>query len=203
MEQPRPSIVRVTKLDGGVDEVTCTGAWTKIADTIEALEPEHLQALNTEKQTIRATRAADLTDDWEHEPDETRAARRAPPPAMPDIAIPAAAMDPETARWALFARLLSDAYKHSSQVAFERLAGIVEALVQRADNADRTREAFYRAHIKALEDQIREMGKEPSEEPGDLVNTIVNSAIGGAIAGMQNGAAKTAAQAAAGAGKAD
>jgi hypothetical protein len=190
MQQPRPHAVRVTSLDGGVHDVVCGTPWTNCADTVASLQPEHLQALNAEKQTIRALRVADLSEDWS--PDDHAPARRPPPPAMPEFAIPAAAMDPESARFVLFARLISEAYKHSTQVAFDKLADIVEAMSRRAEAGDRAREAVNRAHVKMLEEQIKQLGEEPAEQPNDLLGTIVSSALGGI---MQGKAAKAAAPA--------
>jgi hypothetical protein len=187
MQQPRPHSVRVTSLDGGVHDVVCGTPWTNTADTVASLQPEHLQALNAEKQTIRALRVADLSEDWS--PDDEKPVRRPPPPAMPEFAIPAAAMDPESARFVLFARLLSEAYKHSTQVAFEKLSDIVEAMARRAEAGDRAREAVNRAHVKMLEEQIKALGEEPAEQPNDLMGAIVSSALGGMMQGKAAAAA--------------
>jgi hypothetical protein len=191
MQQPRPHSVRVTSLDGGVHDVVCGTPWTNCADTVASLNPEHLQALNPEKQTIRALRVTDLSQDWS--PDDQPAVRRPPPPPSPDYGIPAAAMDPESARFVLFSRLISEAYKHSTQVAFEKLSDIVEAMNRRAEAGDRAREAVNRAHVKMLEEQIKALGEEPAEQPNDLLSTIVSSALGGIMQGKAAAAAPKAA----------
>lgn len=190
MQQPRPASVRVTKLDGGVDEVVCGGAWTKIAETVEALQPDHLQALNDHKQTIRALRCDDLSEDWT--PEAERPMRGRPPKApetdLPHI--PAAAMDPESARFVLFARIMSEQYRSTTQIAFQTLSDIVASSERSREGVERAKELFYRSQIKLLEDQLKAAQQDPqNDSPGDLGSQILGSVLGGVMQGQASAAA--------------
>lgn len=186
LQQPRPHSVRVTKLDGGVDEVLCSGPWTKVADTIEALQPEHLQALNEQKQTIRALRCDDIGGDWgSGELGERPSRKAAKPPETELPAIPAAAMDPESARFLLFARIMADQYKLTTQIAFQTLSDIVASTERSREGVERAKELFYRSQIKLLEDQLKQAQQEPEPEPqGDIGSQIVGSVLGGIMQGQ-------------------
>jgi hypothetical protein len=178
MQTPRPAFVRVTDDQGGVNEVVCgQSTWVKCAETIASMRPDLLQALTAEKQVVRALRPADYAEDWAPE-DEPAPARRAPPAPT----IPLANLDPESARFALFAQLLAEAYRHSSDVAFGRLSDMVEAMNRRAENVERTREAMYRAHVKQLEEALRQAGAEPPEAPnGELLQNMLGGLLQGAL----------------------
>lgn len=178
MQMPRPHTVRVTDEHGGIQDVVCgQSTWVKVSETIEAMRPDLLQAMSAEKAVLRACRPNDLSEDWSADDAEPRRATVAP------IDVPIEKLDPESARFALFARLLSDAYKHSTNVAFERLADLVEAQSKRAESVDRTREAMYRAHVKQLEDQIKQSGQEPVEGPNDVLQAVIGGLLQGAMGG--------------------
>lgn len=187
MTMPRPHTVRVTDEHGGIQDVVCgQSTWVKVSETIDAMRPDLLQAMTADKTVLRACRPNDMSEDWTPDEDEPR--RPAPAP----VDIPIEKLDPESARFVLFARLLSDAYKHSTDVAFARLADLVEAQSKRAESVDRTREAMYRAHVKQLEEQIKQAGDVPVEPPNDVMQAV----IGGLLQGVMNGGGGAAAAAA-------
>jgi hypothetical protein len=184
MKAPRPAKVRVTDSDGQMNDVVCGQTpWTTVADTIETLHPELLQALDAQGGIVRACRPMDVSEDWSSQDDLSF--RKPPPRAPAPPQIPIADLDPESKRLVLMAGLLAEAYRHSTDVAFERLSEMLDARTRREESVDRTREAMYRAHVRMLEDQIKEMGKEPVDPPseGGLLGEMLQSALQGAVMG--------------------
>lgn len=173
--------MRVSTADGAMHEVACTGTtWPKITETVAALQPELLQAMSADGKLLRALRPADRSDDWGERPPEQR--------NPPLTNIPITAADPETQRFALIAQLIAEAYRHSNENAFSRLAQIVDSLVSRSGDVERAREQMYRAHVKQLEEQIKALGAEP-QDGGDLLQTMLGQFIGGMSAAAAPAAA--------------
>ncbi len=187
MTSPRPARVRVTDMEGAVSDVLCgQTTWVKLAETIEAMQPDQLQALNEQGAILRAIRPNDHSEDWSSEEEPPRNSKpRMVPPA---IDIPIADMDPETKRLLLVARLIADAYRHSTDVAFERLAELVEAGNRRAEAVDQAREAMYRTHVRQLEQQVKALGEQPAEAPNDLLGSMIAAAVQGIGLGGNGGA---------------
>lgn len=175
MQQPRPHIVRVTSLDGSINEVICGGPWPKVASTLVALQPELLEAMAPDKTLIRAARPNDQSEDWDDDDTDPSLSPRVP--SLNNIAITAA--DPETQRFALVAGLLAEAYRHSTDVAFNRLTTFLEMLLGRSADTERARDAVYRAQIKALEDQLRANQLEPESSPSDMIGAMLAQFMGG------------------------
>ena len=180
MQQPRPHAVRCTNVDGLCQEVLVQGPWTKVGETIHALRPELLEALTVTSQLIRALRPNDVSDDW--------TADEQPKPARAEsvpLDLPIMSLDPESQRFALFAKLVAEAYRHSTDVAFARLVDVVDASNRRAEIVERAREAFYRSHVRQLEEQIRSKGEEP--EGGEVEGLNLQTMLGALFAGMGGG----------------
>jgi hypothetical protein len=184
LKHPRPHTVKVIDEHGGEHVVQCGQAsWARCADSIIALRPDLLQAMTPDGQIIRACRPNDVAEDWvaEDDPEGAPAPRRAPPPPLQ---IPLTGLDPESARFSLFAQLLAEAYKHSTDVAFARLADIVEGQNRRAENVERTREAMYRTHVKQLEAALKEAGQDVPEAPnGELLQQMLGGLLQGVMMG--------------------
>jgi hypothetical protein len=190
-KHPRPALVRVTTGEGQIQEVIVQGAWTKLAMTIHALQPELLEALNGERQLLRATRPNDSSADWNDEDPEPAAPQRerrtAPAPTIADI--PITATDPETQRFALVAKLIADAYKHANEVAFVHLVDLVNTMTKRSESVERARDALHKAQIKQLSDQLKEAGQEPNTATDELT---LQGLLGAVLAGAQQGNAEAA-----------
>ena len=175
MQQPRPHHCNVVSVDGATNEVSCVGAtWPKITETVAALSPEMIQAFDAGNKLIRAVRPLDQSEDWADDDDDR--GQRIPPLH----AIPITASDPETQRFALVAHLIAQAYQHSTQVAFDKLAAITESLMSRSTDTERARDSVYRAHIKQLEDQIKALGEEPAGGPQEMIGQMLAAFMGGA-----------------------
>jgi hypothetical protein len=178
MQQPRPNLIRVTSADGQQHEVIPNGPWTKVAETLAALQPELLEAM-ADGKLLRAVRPNDRSDDWAG--DASQPAARARVPSFTD-AIPITASDPETQRFALVAHLLADAYRFATTTAFAQLTEIVRSQAEKSEAVERARDQLYRAQIKALEDQLRSVGQEP-QEGQELLTNMVGQFLGGMQAG--------------------
>ncbi len=173
MQQPRPHLVRVTSIDGSMHEVACGQTpWTRVVETLAALQPELLQAMTADGKLLRAIRPADHSEDWTAESGD-------PKPSGARVEhIPIVAADPETQRFALVAQLLANAYKHANEIAFNRLVQLVDSQNQRSNDVEKARETLYKAHVKQLEDQIRAAGQEPQGE-GELLGAMLSQFMGG------------------------
>lgn len=159
MRQPRPAMVRVLC---GTERTTVPVAagqsWANVAQTIEALAPDLLEALDTNGNTIRATRGDDDGDEAELGRGSTASAPVAPPPAVP---IQQLIIDPETARFELFARLLVEVTKHATEqaragneVAFAKLVDIANIMGKRGEALEASLAATERMLHKAWEERV-------------------------------------------------
>lgn len=185
MQHPRPQVIRCTNADGMAQEVIVSGAWTKLADTIHALQPELLEALTAEKQLIRALRPNDLTEEWDGDSaDQQQPQPRARRGVAPSFAnIPITAADPETQRFALVASLLADAYRHANEAhdtAFQHLVELVNSNTRRSESVERARDQLHRAEIARLRQQITELGQEPTGDGPLNLQDLLGAVLTGA-----------------------
>jgi len=166
MRRPRPVFVRVV-VGKEISEMTFDArtSFARTAESLDAMDADRLEALDAERKLIRATKPAELEDEPEAEPEADE-----PPPAP----IGAVASDPETARFVLVANLISEAYKHSTEVAFSRLADIVDRMTRRTESTERTIESL-RRHLLAEAQEKYENG---AQEPG-LAEQLIGAVAGG------------------------
>lgn len=190
---PKPTAIRVHSSDGQAHEIECSGqSWQSIAASVEALQPELVEALDAGGKLLRAMRPAD------QEPSAPERSSSSSGSALPGA-------DAETQRFVLVAKLLAEAYHHSTEVAFARIVDLFDATNRRSESTERARESMYRAQVKALEDQIRALGEQPETTEGGLglLEQMAGMFFGGVQApsapptngaatnGASNGAAKT------------
>jgi len=153
MATPRPHTLRSTT-QGDRQQVVCgSSTWSDLTSTVLALNPDTLEALDASGNVLRASPFIDIV---EPELDEHDApATIAPPPAaatQPRMNLAELVGDDgESRRFALFAQLLSDAYKHANDVAFAKIAELVQSQTERASSAERTLDQFIRAEQLRLE----------------------------------------------------
>lgn len=161
LEKPRATSLRLT-CGGETRIITYNPSHTfqKLAASIVALEPELIEALDKDGNTIRATRGE--TSELAVEATPARAVPGVPPTLV------------DTATLQLVAKLIADAYKHSNEVAFERLASLFDSVNRRSENLERSLALSERMRVK-----MAELGAAPEEEGGELGN-IIRSFLGGA-----------------------
>ncbi len=159
--QPRPKWLRILAGDGQLHRLDITQGtpWVQIAESIAALKPELIEAMGEGDTLIRAVRPGEV--DTKEEPEEESAQ----------------AGDPETARFILISRLLADAYRHSTEIAFERLASLFDAVNQRSLTMERTLDAMHKLSLKQLEAQV--------VASGDAQGSLFEQMLAGFIQGQQ------------------
>ncbi len=165
LRQPRPATLRVRSADGADHELEIgSQSWAQVAESVEALEPEVIEALDTNGKLLRATRPAD------------EAERPTSAPSVPARSVGAVA--PEHALFAEFARHLAEAYRHSTEVAFERIVSLFDAMNQRSEAADRARELIYKHQIRDLEERVEAAGGQLPEQ-SDPLSAMIQAFAGG------------------------
>lgn len=156
LQQPRASLIRLSSGDGVPQEIKIGNrSLARIAETIVALEPERIELLDKDGAIIRALR-------WDHAPE-------APPePVVPPI--PAVlAQDPESARLTHFANLLAGAYRHSTQVAFDKIAEFLQQVMQHTQSVEHRLEMVESDHRRAEREAI-EAERDHAEELAELMS---------------------------------
>lgn len=167
MRRPRPTFVRcVVGKEISEMQFDARTSFARTAESLEAMDADRLEALDQNRALIRACKPGEM--------DEPEAAEAEPEEAPPPPA-GAVATDPETARFVLVANLISEAYKHSTEVAFSRLADIVDRMTRRTESSERTIESL-RRHLLAEAQERYENGE--AKEPG-LIEQLAGAFAGG------------------------
>lgn len=140
LQIPKPITVRISSTDGATDELKVgRQSFMRMAETICAVDPELVECLDKEGALIRAMRPEELVvveppRDTEL-PDELKG-------------------DKVSAQLNHFANLLSQAYRHSTDVAFNKLVDLVERGEARYDAMERRLDRAENETREALRDQI-------------------------------------------------
>jgi len=173
LRQPHGDIIRMTVGDGVIQEIrpTRSQSWAKISETVHAIAPELIELLDKDEHIIRAMRPGE----------ETEANASAPLPPAPIT------LDPETARLTHFANLLHRAYEHSTNIAFEKMVSLMEAMNQRSDSIEARLERAESAYRRVAAEQLKDAWDRVDEaseaaENGDLKDQMLLSFLHGASA---------------------
>ncbi len=141
LQQPRPSVIRVTPGDGGAVEEIKTSArmsYMKLSETIEALGPDLLECLDKDGNMLRAKRA--------EQPEAVRSDAAAIPEGL--------AADPHALMLTHFANLLHRAYEHSTDIAFTKLVELVDKIDSRSDSIEQRLERAEAQHRRVVQQQV-------------------------------------------------
>ncbi len=170
--QPRPGLVKITDGDKVVHEFKLKEGitWRAAADSIHALQPEQIEAFDKDGDFLRAIRPREV----EEEDPET-------------IEV---VTDSETNRFVVVAKLLADAYKHSTTTAFDKMTSMFDAMNRRAEVAEHSLEAMERMMRKQWETQILADAQDASGNGGPIT-------MEGLIAAFMQGQVQAKAKAAA------
>lgn len=171
--KPRPTSLRV-RSGKEVNTLPASGSWLRLAQSIEAMQPDLVEALDKDGGVLRAIRPQDVE---EKDDDDAK-----PKPSTDGI--PVEAFDPETVRWKLFAELLSEAYKTSSAsntAAFQHLVNIAEIGARRAEAAEKTLATVDRMRRQELELRMEEIEELAEKSGGDagLFGQMMQAFMGG------------------------
>lgn len=167
MRKPRPTAVRVVTSDGeSVDyQLPQDENFSELADRFDSLEPEKITAYAEDGTPIRAWRAEDLRE------------------RNPQIEIPGAlAGDANAAMLLHFGNLLARAYEHSTEVAFDRLAGLIDRILEEsADRNERLQalEDLYFGAMRANAEMIASQGGADGVEEGDFQAAMMQQFLQG------------------------
>lgn len=172
LQHPRPVTLRVVANDDRHHEVSIGGSWMAIAQSVHALSPTLIECHDEKGKIIRAVRPQDDENTGDN------SSKHALPLQMPS------SVDPQSAQLIHFADLLAAAYRHTTDVAFERLASLFEASVRRSESLERTIDKLVREKIRAELD-----GTPPEAPEPDQLSQMVQGFMQAAQAGQhENGA---------------
>lgn len=191
LRKPKPAKLRLTK-DGESELMPFGKSAAATAESIEAFEPELLEALDQAGDVLRVTRMVERMRGEE-----------------PEVELPAAlATDPNAAMLLLFGKLLAGAYRHATQTAFEKMVDLTEAMGQRTDSIEsrleRAETQWRRAvrdqmddqwdHLAELQEKLAAQATEEDDPMKQMAATFVQAAMeskarGGSKKGNPNGKA--------------
>lgn len=174
---PKPAVVRYTPPDGVPQEVKVHGPLTRMAQTLEALAPELMEALGPTGDVLRAVRPND-------EPTRTEQAQL--PAVLSD--------DPQAAMFMMFARELARAYEYSTEIAFVKIVELVERMNDRSDSIEQRLERAESKARRVLEERIDDLYDRAEEDAeryaaehanaeGDPQKAMVQAFMQGALSG--------------------
>jgi hypothetical protein len=172
--QPRPAAVGIVTGDQQQHklEIGPGMQWIEVAKSVCALGPVRVEALDAKGNLIRVIGADELEPEEEEE--ET---------------IEAGAGDLESQRFIVVAKLLADAYKHSTEVAFDKLAGLFDAVNRRSESLEKTVASL----LRFREQQVLEAAAGADGEGGSFEQQLVAAMMQGKMQSELERAAVTAA----------
>lgn len=177
VQAPRPSKILVTSGDGEEKEIAPPKGiggvtWAGLARSIETLDPSKVELFDATDKLIRAQRFDAQA------PDESG--------ALPEIL----KRDAESARIAMFAQHIANAYKFSVETAFTKMVELTERLDHRLERMEIRLERAEASYRRVMQERIDEAFEEADEvakaaetQAADPAAAIVSSFLGGARQG--------------------
>lgn len=176
--QPRPTTIRITTVDGEIKTLAIASTWAAIAQSIDAMGAELLEALDEKGNLLRAVKVASLDDETTEKGGESAVAK-------------AIAIDGETERFRLFATLISDAYKYGYEVAFTKMVELFGAVNARTESIEKSLSTTERMLRKSYEDNLKLQMERAAGEGGE---GGLMSFLSSFFSGVQSGSAETPAE---------
>jgi hypothetical protein len=178
--RPRPLAVKLIAASGSQDlEIGKDPNWARLADTIEAIDPDVVEVYDKSGKLIRAAARDSFESGDDDDPEAPRQGRKVVP-----------VTDPETARYKIFADHLAAAYQFATGVAFERMVDLFAAVNKRSESLEKSLDATHRLLGKAYQEQVD--AALDNAENVDPATKLVSAFLNGAT---QAAAEKTAAKA--------
>lgn len=184
LQLPKPAAVRVTA-EGEPQLIKVGKSYAKLAETIDALGVELVEALDKDGATVlRAMRLG------------TVESQRSSASELPEVL----KQDPQAAMFTHFANLLHRAYEHSSEIAFTKMVEVFDIMNVRSDSIERRleraeadRRALLQQQVDDAIDQAEERAERAAAEAGggDVLSNIAGAFLSGkaAAAPASNGKA--------------
>lgn len=167
LPNPRPTTLRLTTSKGTEETILCSGQpWAHIAQTVVAMDTVSIHALDAEGRTIRAAKVSDILAELnDDEPASSSTTGEATANNGP-LVVPSSF---ERGMLALFDRCadrIAEAYRHATDVAFDRLVDVVN--LQSQANVSMQREMMQaRVESRKLEREMFDQAWEQAEANGD------------------------------------
>lgn len=162
MRHPRPSTVRIQTLDGEEKAIAIDGRlpWVQIAGYVESLEPESLECLDADGRVLRGTLVADLEEGGAGDDGLAVPGLAAAQPLTARMKPPD---DPQSAQLVLFAQLLADAYRHTTDVAFDKMISLFEQVNKRYELTEKALDRLHKTVERLTEQRITRAEQEPDD----------------------------------------
>lgn len=177
LQQPRPSAVRVKSGDDQQTIEVGVMKWAAIASSIDALDPDIIEALDDKGKLVRAIKADQLDDSVDDEDGTTPASKAAASKQL----------DREMAMLVKFGELLAKAYEHSTSVAFGKMVELFDAVAKRGESLEKSL-----ASTERLLRRAQEAGAVAGDDEPSLLGSMLEAFAG---AQQQNSVEKTMADA--------
>jgi len=178
LQLPKPHAVRVSG-DGEPQTLKPGRSYAKLADTIAALAPDLIEALDKDGAVIRATRL------------EAEDAHRSDAATVPE----GLKADPQALMLTHFANLVHRAYEHSTEIAFTKMVELVdkmndrsEGIEQRLERAESRNRALLQDQVDAEFERAQDVANATGGGEGELGQQLVGSFLSGALNGKAVGA---------------
>ncbi len=182
LQQPRAAELRV-QIGKDKNTVSVSGqSWAKLASTLQAMQADRIDAVDGGGNILRSVRPADVDDEDEAKPEAA--------PATTPSGLPAQAYDPETVRFELVAKLLSDAHRFSTGVAWDKMVEIVNAISKRGEALERALERTERLLHRHAEDLLTEAEEKAAEAGADPLKDMAAAFMGSMGGDLVNGKTK-------------
>jgi hypothetical protein len=145
----------------------------QLASYIAELGPTFVECLDGEGKVLRGCDFDDI------EPGRTDTER--PPASTPVAAALKIPADPQSAQLVLFAQLLADAYRHTTDVAFDRMIDLFEAVNRRGENTEKSLDQANKLLARIAQDRAEQFaGAADGSAPGELtMGDMMQAFMGG------------------------
>ena len=168
IEKPRPVSLRLTCGDEQRLVNVGTNTFVKLASTVCALNPTLIEALDERGAVLRATQG---------DADELASEAPAKAPTGPQAMIDAGTLQ-------LVAKLIAEAYKHSTETAFDRLADLFDSATRRSESLEKALASSERMRLREAEGMIAA----GTGEGDGGIEGLIRSVLGGMEAGKATSA---------------
>ena len=179
---PKPERLRLTCADDEVHdlEVPRNLSWKKFAESVAALRPELIEAFDGAGKILRAVRPNEVTEE------APAAGSSSSSSSSSASSSSSSTRDPMLATLDRFGTLLADAYRHSTETAFNRMVDLFEAVNRRSESLEKSLEATHKLLRRAWADEQEAQiaaAEAVAATNADPLGQIVGAFVQGQVAG--------------------
>lgn len=176
---PKPERLRLTCAEDEVHDLDVPRnlSWKKFAESVAALRPELIEAFDGAGKIIRAVRPNEVEDE---SPENLSSKPSSSTAANSNL------RDPMLATLDRFGALLADAYRHSTETAFNRMVDLFEAVNRRSESLEKSLEATHKLLRRAWADEQEAQiaaAEAVAATNADPLGQIVGAFVQGQVAG--------------------